>query len=90
MTRIYKLYDLPYAASASGGIIPGRRIATSSYPGNLFSTDDWYTLGSGLAVTETTIDNHNTDLWVEVKPTTGALTCVYERAIVCVCVSKAR
>jgi len=90
MTRIYKLYDLPYAASASGDIVPGRRIATSSYPGNLFSTDDWYTLGSGLAVTETTIDNHNTDLWEGVKPTTGMLACACMRVIVCVCVSNAR
>ena len=75
MTRIYKLYDLPYSVSSAsyGGkkqIIPGRKIATSSYPGNLFSTDDYYTLGTGLAVTETTIDNHNTDLWTEVLPTT--------------------
>jgi hypothetical protein len=72
MTRMYKLYDFGYHAGVggTGGLVPGRRIAMSSYPGNLFSTDDWYTTSAGLAVTETTIDNHNTTLWPTVQPET--------------------
>ena len=60
MLRIYKMYDFPYTiASSSKTVVPGRKIALSSYPGNLFSTDDFYTISSGLVATETTIDNHN-------------------------------
>jgi hypothetical protein len=72
MTRVYKLYDFGYSADGTVGSapVPGRRVAFSSYPGNLFSTDDWYTMSSGLAITETTIDNHNTSLWPSVVPET--------------------
>ena len=82
MTRIFKMYELPYSFSSTSDTtdfkttIPGSRIAFSSYPGNLFSTDDWYTLSSGLVVTETTIDNHNTTLWKHVVPTGTVLTWI--------------
>ncbi|GFR52660.1 hypothetical protein Agub_g15254, partial [Astrephomene gubernaculifera] len=54
MLRIYKHYDmrlggLPLAAGAG-------RVSFSSYPGQLSSADDWYLLGSGLVVTETSLD----------------------------------
>ena len=84
MTRVYKLYDLPYyyyktqppgsdtttdsTDDTKRTIVPGRSISFSSYPGNVFSTDDWYTLSSNLVVTETTIDNHNLSLWKYVQP----------------------
>ena len=35
-------------SNATDTVVPGHSIAFSSYPGNLFSTDDWYTLSSGL------------------------------------------
>lgn len=73
MLRIYKMYDFPYQTTSSSSpskVVPGRKIALSSYPGNLFSTDDWYTISSGLVSTETTIDNHNDSIWGEVKPQT--------------------
>ena len=73
MLRIYKLYDFPYKLSSSSPdspVVPGRKISMSGYPGNLFSTDDWYTLSSGLASTETTISSHNEAIWDEVKPET--------------------
>jgi hypothetical protein len=43
MTRVYKMYDLPFSTDGKPGSapVPGRRLAFSSYPGNLFSTDDW-------------------------------------------------
>jgi hypothetical protein len=42
----------------------------SSYPGCLYSNDDFYSLSSGLLVTETTIGNHNSSLWSYVVPQT--------------------
>jgi hypothetical protein len=89
MTRIYKMYDFPFSVAGEGtgegtdegtdekiSVVPGRRLAFSSYPGNLFSTDDWYTASSGLAVTETTIDNHNVTLWSHVVPKGTVLTWI--------------
>lgn len=35
----------------------------SSYPGTIFSIDDFYTLSSGLVVTETSIQNSNPELY---------------------------
>eukprot|EP00928_Gymnodinium_smaydae_P072120 TRINITY_DN5553_c0_g1_i2.p1 TRINITY_DN5553_c0_g1~~TRINITY_DN5553_c0_g1_i2.p1 ORF type:complete len:341 (-),score=40.42 TRINITY_DN5553_c0_g1_i2:275-1297(-) len=49
MTRIYKFYDFPLEASAA------RRMGFSSYPGVMGSTDDYYLMDTGLAVTETTV-----------------------------------
>ena len=65
MTRVYKMYD--FAFTEAGG---HTRLAFSSYPGNLFSTDDWYVTSHNLAVLETTIDNHNASLWQHVTPRT--------------------
>jgi hypothetical protein len=56
MKRIYKLYDFAYklsSCSPDSSVVPGRKISMSGYPENLFSTNDWYTLSSGLASTET-------------------------------------
>lgn len=49
MTRIYKYYDFPLPNVAAS------RIGFSSYPGVAGSTDDFYLMNSGIAVTETTI-----------------------------------
>ena len=48
MIRMFKYYDLPTGAAAS-------KMMFSSYPGAISSTDDYYILDSGLAVTETTL-----------------------------------
>jgi hypothetical protein len=50
MLRVYKDYD--FAAT---------RVAFSSYPGFLASGDDWYLLGSGMTVQETTNIIANTE-----------------------------
>ena len=57
MLRIYKLYDLQFTPSGkkNSALIPGHRIGFSSRPMNLQSTDDFYTIGTRLAVMETTI-----------------------------------
>ncbi|EFJ51951.1 hypothetical protein VOLCADRAFT_103148 [Volvox carteri f. nagariensis] len=53
MTRIYKHYDF---SGLSNTAVAAPRMSFSSYPGELFSDDDFYLLSSGLAVMETT--NH--------------------------------
>jgi len=50
MTRIWKVYDFPLQ-----GITGAKKISFSSYPGCISSTDDYYLMDSGLAITETTL-----------------------------------
>jgi len=49
MNRIWKYYDFPLSGAAA------RTMGFSSYPGVAGSTDDYYVMDSGLAVTETTV-----------------------------------
>jgi hypothetical protein len=72
MIRILKKYTLPYHwddKSRGEHLIPGQTMSFSSYPGLVYSGDDFYLISTGLAVTETTIGNSNRDLWKYVKPT---------------------
>jgi len=50
MTRIWKVYDFPLQNVAA------KKISFSSYPGCISSTDDYYLMDSGLAITETTLN----------------------------------
>mmetsp|Transcript_16983 Transcript_16983/g.59396 ORF Transcript_16983/g.59396 Transcript_16983/m.59396 type:complete len:634 (+) Transcript_16983:61-1962(+) len=50
MTRIWKSYDFPLQGVAA------KKISFSSYPGCISSTDDYYLMDSGLAITETTLN----------------------------------
>lgn len=69
MLRILKRYNFAYRTSPTEkSVIPGRIQAFSSYPGSIFSGDDFYILSSGLVTMETTIGNSNDDLWKFVKP----------------------
>ncbi|KAL4646500.1 putative phospholipase B-like 2, partial [Arapaima gigas] len=69
MLRIMKKYSFAYRTSPNGGdFIPGGTQAFSSYPGSIFSGDDFYILSSGLVTLETTIGNNNPDLWRFVTP----------------------
>jgi hypothetical protein len=49
MNRIWKYYDMPLRGAAT------RKMSFSSYPGVAGSTDDYYIMDTGLAVTETTV-----------------------------------
>jgi len=49
MTRVWKVYDFPLQDVAA------KKISFSSYPGCISSTDDYYLMDSGLAITETTL-----------------------------------
>jgi len=63
MLRVYKMYDFPYTLDGtSNERVPAQRSSFSSYPGSLFSGDDFYVLSSGLVVQETTIGYSNQDL----------------------------
>jgi len=57
MLRIVKKYNLNYRK------IAGNTVSFSSYPGIIFSIDDYYLISSGLLVLETSIGNFNSSLW---------------------------
>ncbi|XP_035514856.1 putative phospholipase B-like 2 [Morone saxatilis] len=70
MLRIMKKYIFAFRASPLGSdLLPGGTQAFSSYPGAIFSGDDFYILSSGLVTLETTIGNSNPALWKFVQPT---------------------
>ncbi|XP_017686845.1 PREDICTED: putative phospholipase B-like 2 [Lepidothrix coronata] len=69
MLRLIKKYTLPFRASAGGkSQIPGSIQVFSSYPGTIFSADDFYILSSGLVALETTIGNNNPARWKYLDP----------------------
>ncbi|XP_068268516.1 putative phospholipase B-like 2 isoform X2 [Nyctibius grandis] len=69
MLRIIKKYTLPFRTSAGGNSqIPGSIQVFSSYPGTIFSGDDFYILSSGLVALETTIGNNNPARWKYLNP----------------------
>uniref|UniRef100_A0A8C4QZ36 Phospholipase B-like n=1 Tax=Eptatretus burgeri TaxID=7764 RepID=A0A8C4QZ36_EPTBU len=71
MLRIVKRYDLRVGSSSPDGQPPPGHIqAFTSYPGVIYSIDDFYVLSSGLVVMETTIQNNNPMLWKAVTPFT--------------------
>ncbi|XP_031164586.1 putative phospholipase B-like 2 [Sander lucioperca] len=69
MLRIMKKYMFAFRVSPLGeDLLPGGTQAFSSYPGSIFSGDDFYILSSGLVTLETTIGNSNPALWKFVQP----------------------
>ncbi|XP_017269074.1 putative phospholipase B-like 2 [Kryptolebias marmoratus] len=74
MLRIMKKYNFAFKTSPSDNRpLPGGTQAFSSYPGSIFSGDDFYILSSGLVTLETTIGNSNADLWKFVQPTDSVM-----------------
>jgi hypothetical protein len=64
MLRIYKYYKLNLVGDVpSGNGAGGVGVHFSSYPGSTSSIDDWYTIDSGLIVTETTNNVANVSLY---------------------------
>ncbi|KAF8374452.1 hypothetical protein PRIPAC_80881, partial [Pristionchus pacificus] len=76
MLRVLKLYKFDYESD----LYPGHGTSFSSYPGLLYSCDDFALMTSGLAVIETTITLYDTALFHKVRPTGQLLSWV--RAIV--------
>ncbi|XP_061561501.1 LOW QUALITY PROTEIN: phospholipase B-like 1 [Phycodurus eques] len=60
--RIYKHWDLRVSHAATG------TMSFSSYPGFLTSLDDFYLLGSGLLMTQTSISVFNASLFSQLSP----------------------
>ncbi|TNN43272.1 putative phospholipase B-like 2 [Liparis tanakae] len=74
MLRIIKKYMFAFRVSPSEErFLPGGTQAFSSYPGAIFSGDDFYILSSGLVTLETTIGNSNAALWRLVQPSGGVM-----------------
>lgn len=72
MLRILKKYSLPFHRTGSSvpkDINPGHTVSFSSYPGLLYSGDDYHILSSGLVTLETTFENENPTLWKNVTAT---------------------
>jgi len=74
MLRILKKYDFGFhwadkegGAASADAVIPGRVMSFSSYPGLLYSGDDFTVGSSGLVSIETTIGNSNAKLWRHVR-----------------------
>ncbi|KAF6082527.1 phospholipase B domain containing 2 [Phyllostomus discolor] len=70
MLRVIKKYQFQFreGPQEDSPLAPGNALAFSSYPGTIFSCDDFYVLGSGLVTLETTIGNRNPALWKYVTP----------------------
>lgn len=58
------------ASSGDTETIPSRRVVFSSYPGTLYSGDDFYLCSYGLAVMETTIGTYNMSSLALINPGT--------------------
>lgn len=61
MLRVLKKYSLNFRSSHSA------EVAFSSYPGVIFSIDDFYITSARLVILETSIANFNAALWADVK-----------------------
>lgn len=61
MLRVLKRYELNYRTSNS------KTIVMSSYPGTLFSIDDYYLLSQHMVVQETTIHNYDEKLYKQIN-----------------------
>jgi hypothetical protein len=74
MLRIVKRHSLPFTNLGGGTPVPGAVAATSSYPAyGSYSSDDFYTLSSGLVALETTINNDNETLALQFASTAVVL-----------------
>jgi len=65
--RFVKLYSLPYSLPEGGDTVPGHTISMTSYPGSLYSLDDFYLISSGLVTTESTLFVYDKSLYQQNK-----------------------
>eukprot|EP00397_Hematodinium_sp_SG-2012_P020664 GEMP01021305.1.p1 GENE.GEMP01021305.1~~GEMP01021305.1.p1 ORF type:complete len:654 (+),score=169.78 GEMP01021305.1:147-2108(+) len=63
MTRIFKYYNFPLLGAETAANL----IAMSSYPGMISSGDEWYMMGSGLVVMDTTLEILDPSLYDKVQ-----------------------
>ncbi|CAG2178118.1 unnamed protein product [Oppiella nova] len=69
MLRVLKKYSFAFNTLQSNRTKPiaGHSVAFSSYPGLVFSVDDFYVISSGLVVQETTNGNYNQSLYRHIR-----------------------
>jgi len=67
MTRIFKYYNFPFDGAAT----MASKIAFSSYPGVISSTDDFYAMSSGMVVMDTSLEILNPFIWDKVEDFPG-------------------
>ena len=68
MLRILKKYKMPLRRVPKGEPVSAVEMSFSSYPGVIYSGDDFTITSSGLTILETTIGNSNPQLWKFVRP----------------------
>lgn len=69
MLRVYKTYDFSGGKQVQGTAqYPGSRVSFSSRPADLHSKDDFYAVGSGLTVIETSLTVFNKDTYQKLTP----------------------
>ncbi|XP_006901078.1 PREDICTED: putative phospholipase B-like 2 [Elephantulus edwardii] len=78
MLRMIKKYSFQFhqGPQEDSPLVPSNNLVFSSYPGTIFSCDDFYVLSSGLVTLETTIGNNNPTLWKYVQPKGSVLEWV--------------
>ena len=64
---------MPLRTVPKGTSVPGVDMSFSSYPGVIYSGDDFTITSSGLTILETTIGNNNKDNWKFVTPEDSVL-----------------
>jgi len=72
LMRVYKHITLNFNHPS----IKSKHTSMSSYPGFLWSSDDWYMLDSGLLVLETTLNILNDSLYSLVGPEKGVMAWI--------------
>lgn len=70
LLRVYKHYNLNYKMAVA------KKVSFSSYPGMVYSSDDFYILDSGLVIMETTINILNEKLYSKCDPSKSVVTVV--------------
>jgi hypothetical protein len=87
MLRIQKRYNFGFheTASADSALVHGKIIEFSSYPGSVYSQDDFYKITKAASKIETTvvgteIQNNNRQLWEKIMKTDQV--CKNERQII--------
>eukprot|EP00928_Gymnodinium_smaydae_P041567 TRINITY_DN28115_c0_g1_i2.p1 TRINITY_DN28115_c0_g1~~TRINITY_DN28115_c0_g1_i2.p1 ORF type:complete len:455 (-),score=58.69 TRINITY_DN28115_c0_g1_i2:43-1407(-) len=63
MTRIFKYYRFPLPGASTAAT----HVGFSSYPGAVSSTDDFYTMDSGIVVTQTSLEVLDSKRWGPVQ-----------------------
>jgi len=68
LNRMYKSYHFKFSDPLHAHALHSQRLVMSSYPGMIFSSDDFYILDSGLVLLETTLNILDEKLYSHADP----------------------